>query len=179
MLPIIANIVTALVANNLPKVAQAVVDKGLDYVEEKTGIKLEVDAEGNIPPEKVAELKIAAMKHEEFKMEAIQKAVDSEHANTADARKMQIAALGQEDVFVKRFPMYFASFWSVFTMIYLAGITFFQIPEANTRVVDTVTGFLLGTLIATMINFFFGSSRGSEMKNDLIAWMNGGKNASK
>ena len=173
MAPLLAGILKSLVASNLPGIAKAVVDKGLDYVEEKTGIKIETDSEGNIPPEKIAELKLAAMKHEEFKIEAMQKAVDSEHTNTANARAMQIAALQQDDVFVKRFPMYFASVWSIFTMVYLGAITFASVPAANVRVVDTVTGFLLGTLIATMINFFFGSSRGSEMKNDLIAWMKG------
>lgn len=177
MIPILANIVTALVTNNLPKVAQAVVDKGLDYVEEKTGIKIEPDENGNISAEKIAELKLAAMKHDEFRMEVVQKILTSDNENTESARKMQIAALAQDDVFSKRFPMYFASAWSAFTMLYLAGITFMTIPEANTRVVDTVTGFLLGTLIATVINFFFGSSRGSEMKNDIIAWIKGGKNA--
>jgi hypothetical protein len=168
MLPIITNIVTALFANNLPKVAQAVVDKGLDYVEEKIGIKIETDAEGQIPPEKIAELRIAAMKHEEFKIEARQKEVDSEHKNTADARGMQKEALKQDDLFSKRFVMYFAVGWSIFAAGYLVGITFFPIPDTNIRFADTIVGFLLGTLISTIMNFFFGSSRGSQMKDEVV-----------
>lgn len=167
-IPLLASIVTSLIANNLPKLAQAVVDKGVDYVEEKTGIKLETDAEGKIPPEKIAELRIAAMKHEEFKIEAKQKEVDAEHKNTSDARDMQKEALKQEDRFSKRFVMYFAIGWSLFAASYLVGITFFPIPETSIRFADTIVGFLLGTLISTIMNFFFGSSRGSQMKDEVV-----------
>lgn len=166
MLPIIANIVTALVANNLPKVAQAVVDKGLDYVEEKTGIKLEVDAEGNIPPEKVAELKIAAMKHEEFKMEQETKRTAMEYANVENARELQKAALAQEDKFAKRFVYFFASFWSLVGAVYIFAITFGNIPEANVRIADTTSGFMLGTVLGGMFTYFLGSSLGSFRKDE-------------
>jgi hypothetical protein len=67
MAPLIAGIVSSLISNNLPKMAQAVVDKGLEYVEEKTGIKLEP----NMSQEKIVELKLAAQKHEEFKIDAL------------------------------------------------------------------------------------------------------------
>ena len=175
MIPLIAGIVTSLLANNLPKLAQAVVDKGLDYVEEKTGIKVDADESGNIAPEKIAELRLAAMKHEEFKIEAVQKAVDAEHKNTSDARAMQIAAINQEDLFTKRFVPIFASLWSAVTAIYIFCITFATIPAPNMRIVDTITGFMLGTLIATIINFFFGSSRGSEMKTEIMKAQNATK----
>ncbi|AUR86320.1 TMhelix containing protein [Vibrio phage 1.084.O._10N.261.49.F5] len=86
-------------------------------------------------------------------------------ADKKDAREMQKAALDQDDLFSKRFIYYFASVWSLFAMSYLACITFLTIPEANTRIVDTVTGFLLGTIISAMIQFFFGSSLGSKNKD--------------
>lgn len=54
---------------------------------------------------------------------------------------------------------YFAAGWSLFAMAYVAAITFAGVPEASTRFADTVLGFLLGTLIAAIIQFFFGSSR--------------------
>lgn len=82
-----------------------------------------------------------------------------------NARELQKEALQQDDLFSKRFLYYFASGWSLFAMCYLAAITFLNIPEANIRVVDTVTGFLLGTLISAIIQFFFGSSHGSSEKN--------------
>jgi hypothetical protein len=33
------------------------------------------------------------------------------------------------------------------------------IPKDNHRVVDTVLGFLIGTLVATIINYYFGDSQ--------------------
>jgi len=86
MAPLIAGIVSSLLQNNLPKVAQAVVDKGLDYVQEKTGIELKPD----MSQEEVKALRESAMKHEEFMVEQANK-------NTADARAMQVAALNQDD----------------------------------------------------------------------------------
>lgn len=88
-----------------------------------------------------------------------------EQANTADARAMQVAALQQSDVFSKRFPMYLTSFWSVCAAIYIGFITFSVIPEQNVRFADTILGFILGTVIATMLNFWFGSSIGSKEKD--------------
>jgi len=77
----------------------------------------------------------------------------------ADARALQVAALNQDDTFSKRFLYYFAAGWSLFAMLYVAAITFVGVPEDSVRFADTVLGFLLGTLIAAIINFFFGSSR--------------------
>lgn len=83
-----------------------------------------------------------------------------------DARKMQEEALNQEDVFSKRFIYYFAIGWSLFAMLYLAGITFFTVPESSTRFSDTILGFLLGTIISGIVQFFYGSSVGSKHKTD-------------
>jgi hypothetical protein len=164
MAPLLASIVSGLLANNLPKVAQAVVDKGLDYVQEKTGIELKPD----MSAEEVKALREAAQKHEEFKIEQANK-------NTADARAMQIAALAQDDLFSKRFVMYLAIFWSVTAVTYIFFITFGSIPADNIRFADTILGFLLGTVVATIINFFLGSSAGSKEKTEALTEMKNGK----
>jgi hypothetical protein len=41
------------------------------------------------------------------------------------------------------------------------------IPETSVRFVDTILGFLLGTVVATIIQFFLGSSVGSKTKDAL------------
>jgi hypothetical protein len=158
MAPLLAGIVSSLLQNNLPKVAQAVVDKGLDYVQEKTGIELKPD----MGAEELKALKEAAQKHEEFKIEQANK-------NTADARAMQVAALNQDDKFAKRYVMYLATFWSVTAVIYIFLITFTFIPEMNVRFADTILGFLLGTVVATILNFFLGSSASSKEKTEVLA----------
>lgn len=158
MAPLLAGIVSSLIQNNLPKVAQAVVDKGLDYVQEKTGIELKPD----MSQEEVKALREAAQKHEEFKIEQANK-------NTADARAMQVAALQQDDKFSKRFVMYLATFWSLTAVAYIFLITFTNIPEINIRFADTILGFLLGTVVATILNFFLGSSAGSKEKTEALA----------
>jgi hypothetical protein len=157
MAPLLAGIVSSLIQNNLPKVAQAVVDKGLDYVQEKTGIELKPD----MNQEEVKALREAAQKHEEFKIEQANK-------NTADARAMQVAALQQDDKFSKRFVMYLATFWSLTAVAYIFLITFTNIPELNVRFADTILGFLLGTVVATILNFFLGSSAGSKEKTEAL-----------
>ena len=157
MLPIVAGIVSTLIQNNLPKVAQAVVDKGLDYVQEKTGIELKPD----MSESDIKALRESAMKHEEFMVEQANK-------NTADARAMQVAALNQDDKFSKRFVMYLATFWSIMAVVYIFLITFTNIPETNVRFADTNLGYLLGTVVATILNFFLGSSAGSKAKQEVI-----------
>jgi hypothetical protein len=157
MTPIIASLLSTLLANNLPKVAQAVVDKGLDYVQEKTGIELKPD----MSPQEVQALREAAQRHEEFRIE-------QDHKNTADARDLQKNALRQDDLLSKRFVYALAAFWSVFSALYIGFITFGSIPQANVRFADTILGFLLGTMLGMIMNFFFGSSSGSSRKNTMI-----------
>jgi hypothetical protein len=160
MLPIVAGIVSTLIQNNLPKVAQAVVDKGLDYVQEKTGMELKPD----MTQDDIKALRDRAMQHEEFMVEQANK-------NTADARAMQVAALNQADLFSKRFVMYLATFWSVTAVLYIFLITFTVIPDLNVRFADTILGFLLGTVVATILNFFLGSSASSKEKTEVLAGM--------
>lgn len=103
----------------------------------------------------------AALKLAQIDLETLK----TQHANTADARAMQVAALQQSDVFSKRFTMYLTAFWSICAAIYIGFITFSAIPEPNVRFADTILGFILGTVIATMLNFWFGSSIGSKEKD--------------
>ena len=91
-----------------------------------------------------------------------------EHENVNNARDMQKQALSQDDIFSKRYVYYLATFWSFVAFTYIFLITFLTIPADNIRFADTVLGFLLGTVIATILNFFFGSSKGSSDKQDII-----------
>lgn len=158
MLPLIAGIVSSLLANNLPKVAQAVVDKGVDYVEEKTGIKLEPD----MSAEKIAALQAEAAKHEEF-MET------QDNLNTASARdmnaKVQEAAAAST---LAKNTAYILDFIIVIAAVIVSWLAFFKgVPAANKEIVYMALG-SLWTLTGTVINFHRGSSRNSQVKDETI-----------
>lgn len=155
MLPIIASIVSSLISNNLPGVAQKVLDNGLEFVEEKLGMKLKPD----MSPEEIQKVSEAAMKHEEF-------IISEGYKDIADARDMQKEALKQDDVWSKRFIYIFAGIWSLFAMVFMFAVVFCTIPPASIQFANTIIGFLLGTIVATIIQFFFGSSLSSRKKTD-------------
>jgi len=157
MLPVIASIVSGLIANNLPKVADAVIEKGVDYVQEKMGVELK--PEGQATPADYKAYQDAAMKHEEFMAEIDLK-------NMQGARDMQLKAMDSEDPLVRRFVYYFIGFWSVLSASYIGFITFGSIPEDNIRFADTILGFVLGTMVASMFQFLLGSSIGSRKKDE-------------
>jgi len=90
------------------------------------------------------------------------------NANTADARDMQKVALGQDDKFSKRFLYWMAAGSLLFGFTYIFFITFTEIPESNQRFADTILGVVIATIITTIYNFFFGSSKGSKDKDNNI-----------
>lgn len=97
---------------------------------------------------------------------------DIERAYLADvdsARRMQMEALKQDDLFAKRFVYWFSIAWSLFAMVFLLSATFMDIPEKNIRTVDTVLGFLLGTAISSIFSYFLGTSYTSRRKDDTIS----------
>jgi len=157
MLPIIASIVSGLISNGLPKVADAVLDKGVDYVQDKLGIQLK--PEGEATKEDYAKIQAEANRHEEFMAE-------NDLKNMQGARAMQEKAMDSDDPLVRRFVYYFVSFWSVLSASYIGFITFGEIPESNIRFADTILGFVLGTMVASMFQFLLGSSLGSRKKDD-------------
>lgn len=89
--------------------------------------------------------------------------------NTASARTMQVAALRQDGKLAKNFVYILATVWSVAAIFYIAFVTFGHIPQENVRFADTILGFLLGTIIATIINYFFGTSLSSKAKDNTVA----------
>lgn len=114
-------------------------------------------------PEKAAEFQLAmADKKLEFERLYL--------SDVQNARAMQVAALGQEDVFSKRFVYYFAAAWSLFTMCYLVGVTFAPaLSESGKANSATVLGFLMGTVVASIFAWLFGSTKGSKEKDQTIS----------
>ena len=92
-----------------------------------------------------------------------------ENADRDSARHMQETALGGEDKFAKHFIYWFAWFWSVGSMAYFFAITFGTVPPSGKDFGNIILGFLLGTAVATIISFFYGSSKSSKDKSDTLS----------
>ena len=142
----------------ISEVGLPLVKKGIKSL---TGIDIESKELTAEEKQKIIDSQIEIMKIDFEKLKL-------EYENTNSARDMQKVALQQDDIFSKRYVYYLATFWSVVAVGYIFLITFISIPEANVRFADTTLGFLLGTIVATIINYFFGSSKSSSDKNQLL-----------
>jgi uncharacterized membrane protein YwzB len=87
-------------------------------------------------------------------------------ADTADARAMQVAALQQDDLFSKRFIYFFSAAWSLYAMIYMMWVTFGNV--ANENLANIILGFLLGTAVSAIFGFFYGSTKKSQERSDMV-----------
>lgn len=156
MLPVVMSIVQGLIANNMHKVADAVVEKGVDYVQDKMGITLKPEHEAT--KEDYEKWNAEAAKHDEFMAELDEK-------SRQRATDMQMKALESDDPFVRRFLYYFIGLWSIFAVIFIPCLIWAPIPESNIRFADTILGYVLGTVITGMFAFLLGSSQGSRNKD--------------
>lgn len=75
--------------------------------------------------------------------------------------------MGTQDKFSKRFLYWLAASSLLLGFTYIFVITFLTIPEQNQRFADTILGVVIATIITTIYNFFFGSSKGSKDKDEL------------
>jgi hypothetical protein len=158
MLPIIAAVISTLLANNLPKVAQGILDKGLDAVEQKLGIKLEPD----MTPEQIQAVRDAAIKHEEFQVEQDNKNTDSARVMNTGIQTSEFAST------LSKNAAYFIDFAVVIAAIVISWLAFFKgVPVENKELVYMALG-SLWTLVGTIVNFHRGSSRASQSKDDVI-----------
>jgi hypothetical protein len=165
-------ILVPLVAKGLNLVANAALVKGKEWIKDKTGVDLD---QASLSSEDIVKLKTFQMEKEiellRIQQEDNRLEADLEKAYLADvanARQMQAVALAQEDKFSKRFVYFFTMAWSAFAMVYVMLITFGYIPPENIRFADTIQGFMLGTIMSTMFGYYFGSSRSSAAKNEVV-----------
>lgn len=105
----------------------------------------------------------------EFQQAMSAQQIDLEKAYLLDvqsARQMQVAALGQEDPFSKRFVYYFAIMWSLFSMGFFVAVTFLPVQGFGQRIADTILGVLVSTIITGIFHYLYGSTRGSQVKTE-------------
>jgi hypothetical protein len=171
----IAPWIGAAATGNVPgliAMAASKITEALGYSVEATPDAIS-EAVGRATPEQQARLKEL---DNQFKIEMIrlgydhiEKLMAHEVDNVKDARAMQVAALQQDSWFAKNYVYILASFWSVVSILYVFLITFSTIPQESVRFADTILGFILGTVISTIINFFMGSAISSKNKDETIS----------
>jgi len=161
-----------LLTKGLELIANAAMAKGKDWVQQKTGIDLN---KPELTSEDYVKLKQFQLEHEEELLRNRQEDDKLAQAelrmyleDVQSARGMQEKALAQEDIFSKRFLYYYTTVCTFLAFTYIGFITFGDIPPDNVRFADTILGFVLGTVIAQMFGFFYGSSQGSKLKGDAI-----------
>jgi ABC-type nitrate/sulfonate/bicarbonate transport system permease component len=74
----------------------------------------------------------------------------------------------QNDTTVKHFIYYYAWFWATTSVLYFFCVTFITLPDGGRDFANIILGFLLGTAVATIISFFYGSSKSSKDKTDAM-----------
>ena len=62
-----------------------------------------------------------------------------------------------------KFTAYLATFWSIISALYFFLATFTEV--LNEHFADLILGFLLGSVVGVMMNFYYGSSEGSKEKD--------------
>lgn len=144
MLPIVAGIVANLINNGMHKVADQVIEKGVDAVQEKLGIELK--PEGEATPEYNAKLQAEANRHAEFLAELDEKSTQ------------RATDVYMRDEGTRKFSQYYAWFITVMTFLYFFLVSFLQIENKNRDFVNIILGFLIGTALNSLIRFFYGSS---------------------
>lgn len=169
-----APLVALLLQNGLGLLGNAVLAKGKEWVEEKTGLDIEAAIK---TPDGLASLRQAEMAHEEallkLRVEDNRISAELEKANlqdTQNARDMNAAIQqsGSAGWLAKNLP-YLLDIVIVSGALVLGLLLFvFEIPKGNRELALTAFGLLLG-LAGTVINFHRGSSKGSKDKDDLLA----------
>ena len=167
-------IVGALLQNGLSLLGNAVLAKGKDWVEQKTGVKLGE----NLTPEQVTALKQAEMEHEEElmrlrieenKLDLAELELRIKDTNPARDREVQIATSDKAPLLNKIVTPVLALSLLVMTFT-LFGVVMFDATPVDASRKDVLI-YILGVLSAIstqVVSYYFGSSVGSKEKSDQL-----------
>jgi hypothetical protein len=160
MLPIVASIVSGLISNGLPKLADAVVEKGVDYVEQKLGVTLKPEDE--MKPEDVKDLRERAMQHAEFMAE-----IDAKDRASARDREVQISTNDKAPLINKVVTPVLALGVVTLAFALFGVLLFIEVKPEAKDILIYVMG-VLSAAVTQILSYYFGSSQGSKDKSDLL-----------
>ncbi len=163
MAPALALLLKGLASSGLSLIGNAVLAKGKDYVEEKLGVDLEQSMgteQGRIrlqeiQAEREAELHdfVLAQRDQELKADA------QAYADTASARDMNTRI--NESANAGWLPKNIAAVLALIVTVG-GGVILWTTQEADVRTATV-------GLMTLVLGFYFGSSRGSQLKDETIA----------
>ena len=174
MIPALAAIIQPLLSNGLGLVANAVMAKGQEWVEQKTGVRLAP----NMPPDEVAKLQIAQMEHEEelMRLKLEENKLDLEELSmrlkdvgSAREREVQIATSKDAPLLNKIVTPLLALSLLMLTFILFGVVMFDNTPVESSR--KDILIYILGVLSAIstqIVSYYFGSSQGSKDKSEAL-----------
>ena len=167
-------LIQTLLQNGLGLVANAVMAKGQQFVEDKLGVKLAP----NMTPEQVAELKIKEMEHEEElmrlrleegKLGLEELGIRIKDVGSARDREVQIATNKDAPLLNKIVTPLLALSLLLITFV-LFGVVMFQSDPVDSSRKDILI-YILGVLSAIstqIVSYYFGSSQGSKDKSEAL-----------
>lgn len=160
MLPIVASIVSGLISNGLPKIADAVLEKGVDYVEQKLGVALKPEEE--MKPEDVKDLRERAMQHAEFMAE-----LDAKDRASARDREIQISTNDKAPLINKIVTPVLALGVVSLAFALFGVLLFIEVKPEAKDILIYVLG-VLSAAVTQILSYYFGSSQGSKDKSELL-----------
>lgn len=191
MIPILAAAVSALAPelasrglNLLSAVFTGAADKGIEatrtMIKDQTGIDIATpDKLADADWEKLRAFEGDNTEHLAAILQLDANDVERERIAQQDrenARAMQIEALGSTDKTAQRFLYVYSLLLTVLTFGFIFWASFghdFEAHPGSERIIDTVLGFLLGVALSAIVQFFFGSSAGSQRKSSMLARLAG------
>lgn len=167
-------ILKPLLGSGLNLVANAVLAKGKDYVENKLGVELKPD----MTPEEIIRLKSAEMEHEEellrLKIEDNKLGLQElemylKDTDSARDREVQIATSDKAPLLNKIVTPVLALSILLLTFVLFGVVMFDDTPVEASR--KDILIYILGVLSAIasqIVSYYFGSSVGSKDKTDAL-----------
>ena len=155
-------------------VANAVMAKGKDWVEQKTGVKLQPD----MPPEEMAKLQMAQMEHEEelmrLKIEENKlglQELDMRIKDVGSARDREVEIATSKDApLLNKIVTPLLALGILFLTFMLFAFVMFDVSPVDASRKDILI-YILGVLSAIstqIVSYYFGSSQGSKDKSDQL-----------
>ncbi|WP_255990820.1 hypothetical protein [Chitinolyticbacter albus] len=149
-----------------------------ELIKEKTGIDIADAADDKLTDEQWLQLKQFELDNQAqlitWRQQIDAHELEMEKLRTADVQDARATGGKRDDnddPLVRRFTYYYAYLITALTFVFivLAILLPFlfnakELPRDSAQIINTVVGFLLGVGLSTIIQYFYGSSRGSSNK---------------